>query len=81
MKDINKKLEEFKKQNKNHPEPQSPDSIGLNVKPVVTIWFNAWKYESTEQIWAGLADSVVKGIADRMKPAEREWFYLRLNHH
>ena len=23
------------------------------VKPLITVWFNAWKYESTEQVWSG----------------------------
>ncbi len=79
VKDIKKELAECKKQNKDHPEPKIPESIGWHIKPVVTIWFNAWKYESTEQVWAGLADSIVKGVADRMDPVGREWFYLRLN--
>jgi len=46
----------------------------------VTIWFNAWKYESTAQVWAGLADCIIKQIGDRLGPVERElfWFHLQL---
>jgi uncharacterized repeat protein (TIGR01451 family) len=44
----------------------------------VTVWFNAWKYESTAQVWAGLADSIVHQIADRLGPVDRELFWLRL---
>jgi hypothetical protein len=44
----------------------------------VTIWFNAWKYESTAQVWAGLADTIVHQIGDRLRPVERELFWLRL---
>lgn len=64
------------------PKQAFPRS-GLEVKGCVTIWFNAWKYESTEQVWAGLADSIVRGIVDRMidTPFEREWFLLQLNLH
>jgi hypothetical protein len=46
----------------------------------VTIWFNAWKYESTSQVWAGLADSIVQQIGERLGPVKRElfWFQLQL---
>jgi chemotaxis protein histidine kinase CheA len=49
------------------------------VKPRVTIWFNAWKYENTQQVWAGLADSIVKQIVRRLKPEEREEFLFELH--
>jgi hypothetical protein len=59
--------------------------IAFQVPPIagegehrVTIWFNAWKYESTAQVWAGLADSIVHQISDRLGPIERELFCLRL---
>ncbi len=45
----------------------------------LTIWFNAWKYESIEQVWAGLADTIVKQFADRLEPEDREKFWLHLN--
>lgn len=44
-----------------------------------TIWFNAWKYESSEQVWAGLVDAIVTQVSDRLPPHERELFLLRLN--
>ena len=44
----------------------------------VTIWFNAWKYESTTQVWAGLADCIVQQIGERLGPVERELFWFRL---
>jgi hypothetical protein len=50
-----------------------------NTEPKVTVWFNAWKYQSTEQVWAGLADSIVTQVAARMDPVERELFFLELN--
>jgi hypothetical protein len=55
------------------------ENAGFSVKPRVTIWFNPWKYESTEQMWAGLADSIVRGVAIRMTETERLWFLLQLN--
>lgn len=44
----------------------------------ITIWFNAWKYESTAQVWAGLADCIVRQIGERLNPIERELFWFRL---
>jgi hypothetical protein len=44
-----------------------------------TVWFNAWKYESTNQIWAGLADAIVKQIGERLPTAQRELFFFRLH--
>jgi hypothetical protein len=79
----NVRLKEIKKElaktSKEYPEPKKPEPARSDIKPRITIWFNAWTYESTEQVWAGLADSIVRGIADRLGRVEREWFYLRLN--
>jgi len=44
-----------------------------------TVWFNAWKYETSEQLWAGLVDAIVTQITDRLRPDQRELFLLRLN--
>lgn len=44
-----------------------------------TVWFNAWKYESSEQVWAGLVDAIVTQVSDRLDPVERELFLLRLH--
>ena len=50
------------------------------VKPRVTVWFNAWSYQNTEQIWSGLADSIIQQIADCLKePEESIMFLLRLH--
>jgi KAP family P-loop domain len=76
LKEIKEKLKESSKE---HPEPTRPQAARTDIEPRITVWFNAWKYESTEQVWAGLADSITNGIADRMNRVEREWFYLRLN--
>ncbi|KIG10925.1 KAP family P-loop NTPase fold protein [Caballeronia concitans] len=44
-----------------------------------TIWFNAWKYESCEQVWSGLVDAIVSQISDRLPIVQREAFLLRLH--
>lgn len=45
----------------------------------LTVWFNAWKYENTNQVWAGMIDSVMQQVAARLPVKERELFWLRLN--
>ena len=50
-----------------------------DAKRRITVWFNTWKYESTEQVWAGLADCIVQQVGDRLGPVERELFWFRLH--
>jgi hypothetical protein len=50
------------------------------VQPRLTVWFNAWAYENTEQVWSGLADSIVQQIAERLQdPEESVRFLLGLH--
>ncbi len=44
-----------------------------------TVWFNPWMYQTGEQLWAGLANEIIKQITERMSRAEREHFWLHLN--
>jgi hypothetical protein len=34
-------------------------------KPYYTVWFNAWKYHNSEQIWSGLADAIVTQVSEQ----------------
>jgi len=43
-----------------------------------TVWFNAWKYESGDQLWAGLATTIIDQLTARMRPLDREKVLLRL---
>ena len=43
-----------------------------------TVWFNAWKYQSSEQIWAGLAHAILSQLPARLPAKDRELFWLRL---
>ena len=60
---------------------QNPTSIMLDLDEAkfASVWFNAWRYQSSDQIWAGLAEAIIRGITDRLKPIEREAFLLRLH--
>ncbi|MBV9209114.1 MAG: TIR domain-containing protein, partial [Acidobacteria bacterium] len=48
-------------------------------RKLLTVWFNAWKYESVNQVWAGLVDAIMQQVAARLPLIERELFWLRLN--
>ena len=55
--------------------PVPPDA----ERHLLTVWFNAWKYESTREVWAGLVDAIMHQVAARLPVRERELFWLRLN--
>lgn len=58
-------------------EPQSASYTKLR-HPVV--WFNPWKFQRREEVWAGLAHSVITQLVEQLPhPAERERFWLSLN--
>jgi hypothetical protein len=45
-----------------------------------TVWFNAWKYQSSEQIWAGMAHSILSQLTSRLDSQLKiEWFWLKLH--
>jgi KAP family P-loop domain len=69
---------------RNMENPDKIPSINIEnkqqkVKPLITIWFNAWKYESTEQVWSGLADAIIQQVSARLPPRERELFFFQLH--
>jgi KAP-like P-loop domain-containing protein len=44
-----------------------------------TVWFNAWKYQNSEQLWAGMAYSILSQLVEQIgEQAEREKFWLAL---
>jgi hypothetical protein len=60
------------------PSPASEERpLDSDIRP--TVWFNAWKYQSAEQIWAGLGHELILQLTHRMGQAERERFWARLN--
>jgi WD40 repeat protein len=46
----------------------------------ITVWFNPWMYERTDQIWAGLTREILISVTERLDKPERErlWFDLNL---
>jgi hypothetical protein len=50
-----------------------------NFPPRITVWFNAWKYQTSEQVWAGMAHCIINQVTARMSIRDRELFWLRLH--
>ncbi|HYM78803.1 MAG TPA: P-loop NTPase fold protein [Candidatus Dormibacteraeota bacterium] len=49
------------------------------LPPRITVWFNAWKYQTSEQVWAGMAHCIISQVTARMRVRDRELFWLRLH--
>ncbi|MGF6871453.1 KAP family P-loop NTPase fold protein [Paraburkholderia sp. MM5477-R1] len=64
---------------KSEPELPEIDARGDGTRGRTTVWFNAWKYESTNQVWAGLVDAILQQVPTRLPRWKRELFWLRLN--
>lgn len=43
-----------------------------------TIWFNAWKFDKEEQLWAALSLSVIDQLKKRYGPIDRIIFWLKI---
>ncbi len=58
---------------KNHP--------GKSQKRISypTVWFNPWEYQSTSQIWAGMADAIINQIVEHLPRLKREKFWFNLH--
>jgi len=61
------------------PTPSNTEGLQYGLPPRITVWFNAWKYQTSEQIWAGMAHCIISQVTARMTPLERELFWLRLH--
>jgi hypothetical protein len=56
---------------------QPIDQSGYNA---ISVWFNPWMYERTEQIWSGLTREILLSITNRLSKPQRDrlWFDLNL---
>jgi len=61
------------------PLIQSKEGKAYGLPARTTVWFNAWKYQTSEQIWAGMAHCIISQITARMKVKDRELFWVRLH--
>ncbi len=58
---------------------RSKKGEAYGLPPRTTVWFNAWKYQTSEQIWAGMAHCIISQVTARMGVKDREWFWVRLH--
>lgn len=93
----------IEKQIVTHPKRDDKDTISmsyqefikiLSEKPAVskklthpTVWFNPWKYRNSEELWSGLAHSIIEQLVGNIpNQIDRERFWLslqlsRIDHH
>lgn len=55
------------------------DIFTVKTKDYPVVWFNAWKFQKNEQVWAGLAHEIITQLANQLPEVEREKFWLRVN--
>jgi KAP family P-loop domain/EVE domain len=64
---------EFLRRTRGKTPEAAAEGLEPEVKrPFMTVWFNAWKYQSSEQLWAGLAHAILSQVGDRLPPADRD---------
>jgi hypothetical protein len=61
-----------------HERTTPKDQGTVDSRQLWTVWFNAWKYDTSEQVWSGLVDAIVSQISGRLPPEQRELFLFRL---
>ncbi|WP_367128555.1 P-loop NTPase fold protein [Saccharothrix sp. HUAS TT1] len=61
------------------PEPDVPS--GRAPTTPVTVWFNPWAHQSSDQVWAGLARAILGAVGPRLHPGAnaRARYWLRRN--
>lgn len=47
------------------------------LKP--TIWFNPWQYQSSQQIWSGMAHAIINQLVEKLPKIKQEEFWLKLH--
>ena len=64
----------------NAPLPYEMRARDPEAQAGITVWFNPWMYERTDQIWAGLTREILIAVTNRLPKPERErlWFDLNL---
>lgn len=55
------------------------NSFAANDDSWPIVWFNPWQYQSSDQIWAGMAHAIIKQLAGRLSAKKREAFYFMLH--
>lgn len=53
----------------------------MGAGEVRSVWFNPWKYQSSEALWAGLAHAILTQLPTRLSRRAQELFWLKLQLH
>jgi len=77
IKDVWKELQRVSRGEPPDSSDMDKERGGSSENP--TVWFNAWKYETTNQVWAGLASAIIEQLTARLSALGREKFWLHLN--
>lgn len=57
----------------------NPNLIAPEKLSFPTIWFNAWKFQNSEQVWAGMAHCIISELVEQLPTqVDRERFWLAL---
>jgi KAP family P-loop domain len=59
--------------------PESTPVLPASTTQLHAVWFNAWKYQSLNQVWAGISKAILVDLTAKLPAAQRELFWLRLN--
>ena len=61
------------------PDPPSRPSPA-HTRHTVTVWFNPWVHQSSEEVWSGLAWSIIDATRNILSPcADRQRYWLSRN--
>lgn len=56
-----------------------PPSKRFSTQEMPTIWFNPWQYQSSKQIWAGMAHAIITQLVEKLPKLQQEEFWLKLH--
>lgn len=60
-------------------EQPNNTTFHIDQKAWPTVWFNPWQYQSSAQIWAGMAHALIQQLVARLDPLEKEKFFFQLH--
>lgn len=56
-----------------------PNLVAPQKLSFPTVWFNAWKFQNSEQVWAGMAHCIISELVKQLPTqVDRERFWLAL---
>lgn len=72
--DIQKWTTESGKKAKNSPPNETWEKLSYP-----SVWFNPWEYQSSEQLWAGMAHAIIHQLVGQLPTIQQEKFWLDLH--